>query len=818
MFGSSEIADILSLTPEGPARPDRIVQKIRIDSRKVLRSEDCLFVALKGERTDGHLFVQDAYDRGARMFLVQNGIDIELPDDAVLYRVDNVIAALQALARAHRAKFNIPVIGITGSNGKTWVKEWLYFLLSDSLQVVRSPRSYNSQLGVPLSVLQMKQTHELAIIEAGISQDGEMHRLRDVVAPAIGVFTNLGDAHSAGFASLDQKLREKCRLFENSEVIIYPGDYQKIATYIGQTFKDKQLVSWGYAEECSLRVLEYQRGHHSYVRYRWGNDEYRIAIPYPDQASWHNAMTCCAVLHQLGLANSASLARFEHLPPVKMRLELHRLPQGGILIDDTYSLDLASLQAGLDSLNEYGAGMEKALIITEIDQQQDDIYPRLAEVINTGHVDRVYTIGDNSRSIIQLLKESIASQSFATIEEFMDSRVWEVSHNTAYLLKGARRFELDRLVAVMKRLSHTASLQIDLNALLHNVKQFAGRLGQGTSIFAMVKAAAYGSGGAEVARFMEYHNIQMLGVAYADEGVELRRAGIDLPILVMNPDYGSVHNMLKHNLEPEVYDVALFDFLSEASSRMGTRIKVHLKIDTGMHRLGFNSDELDPLLRRLEAPSNVEVASVFTHLAAAGDPHQEAFTRGQVERFNQAYERIVAATGNKPMRHVLNSAGVLYYPEYEFEAVRLGVGLYGVGVPGGILDLKPVHQFEAQVSQLRELKAGDTVGYDRSFEAQENMLMATVNVGYADGLPRRCGNGRYHLMIRGVLVPIIGNVCMDMCMVDVSKVPDVRVGDQAIVFGPRHEIERLAQVCETIPYEILTGISQRIPRIFNFGW
>ena len=817
MYSAREIAQVLDPVEAILVVPDSTVDTVIIDSRQGYGQSNAIFVALRGTRTDGHLFLGEAWSRGIRNFIVAERPADELPDSNI-FLVPDTVRALQQVAMAHRAGFGKDVIGITGSNGKTWVKDWLYFLMEEIRRPVKSPRSYNSQIGVPLSVLQLRSANDIGIFEAGVSASGEMEALEELIRPTIGVFTNLGDAHDMGFPDRGAKLREKCRLFKNTRAIVYPADYPEIAGYIERQFSDRELISWGYSESATLRIKEYRRLETGIVKYQWNGRTTDLVIPHIDQASWYNAMTCCAVLEYLGFDPVYLAARVSKLPSIRMRLDLHRLPDGGLVINDTYSFDLASFKVGLDSLAEYGRGLGKAVIMTEIEQQPEGVYSKLADLINKSGAQYVFGLGNEASAIDAHLNPDIVRRFFGTFDEFIRVRPWESLHMTAFLVKGARRFQLERLVDSMKQQTHSALLQIDLNALLSNLQFFISKLRPGTGIIAMVKAAAYGSGGAEVARFLEYHNVTMLAVAYADEGVDLRKSGSALPILIMNPESGSIDRILRYDLEPEVYDLEFLDELNTACGIRGKNVNIHLKIDTGMHRLGFDPANLGSLIDQLSRNKHVHVKSIFTHLAAAGDPDEMDFTRSQIEKFENASNALEHALGYRPFRHVLNSGGIIHHPQYQYDAVRLGIGLYGTGLKGAGEILEPVHTFSGRISQIHEIRKGESVGYDRAYIASSNMRIATVNIGYADGLPRLAGKRGYALLVKGKPAPVVGNICMDMCMIDISEINEAEVGAEVVVFGPDHRIESLALACETIPYEILTGISDRIPRVFKFGW
>ncbi len=830
MFIASELSSILHQRKLVIQNPDLRIGHVVIDSRQIVHGSETLFIAIKGLRTDGHKFLLEAHAMGVRNFVlnqdfVQNAkLTISSLKDSNVFIVEDTIKALQDLAIYHRTKFNIPRIGITGSNGKTWVKEWLFQLLVANYHIVKSPRSYNSQIGVPLSVLLMNPGHDLAIFEAGISEVGEMERLENVIHPDIGILTHLGDAHDAGFKSREEKLKEKCALFVNSKVVVYPADDPFITDRLAGYCPDSQLISWGRDEGATMTIKSIspsdRPSDRTFVEYEYGDIDYVLDIPFNDHASIENALTCCLVMHYLNIPQDEITRRILQLQPVKMRLEMHRLDHNCLLIDDSYTLDLESLQIGLETLGQHGLGRTKALIISDIEKQHTDDYHKVAALIEAHEIDIVYGIGDQIRRIANLIGSKARFMLFTTVEDFIGQREWEARSNCVFLLKGARRFEFEQIVRAMRNRSHNAVLEIDLNAMLINLQFFARKLKPATEIIAMVKASAYGSGSVEVGKFLQHNNVDRLCVAYTDEGVELRKAGVSAPIMVLNPDVNNLENLINYRLEPEIFDLELLRALTNIpgisdQKLSGSQIGMHIKIDTGMHRLGFDPNEMDTLVAALSAQSNVRVVSVFTHLAASDDPDEDEFTRMQIERFTNCCDKIDGALGYTPLRHALNTHGILRFPEFQFDAVRLGIGLYGVGIcyPH---ELTPVHVLVAKVSQVRRIDKGDTVGYGRSFKAERDSVIATINAGYADGIPRHAGGGGYKVYLGGSYAPIVGRVCMDMCMIDVTDIQRVVKGDRIEVFGRHASIESLADYCQTSSYEILTRISQRIPRMFKF--
>ncbi|RLD18273.1 MAG: alanine racemase, partial [Bacteroidetes bacterium] len=720
---------------------------------------------------------------------------------------------------------------------------------------------------------------------------GEMERLEQVIRPDIGILTHLGDAHDAGFKSREEKLKEKCALFSKAKVVAYPAHDPFIAQSIAEYCPDSELISWGRSDDATLMISQIVSSDRTYVEYEYDDIEYALDIPFSDHASIENALTCCLVMHYLKIPQEDITRRMLQLRPVKMRLEMHRLDHNCLLIDDSYSLDLESLQIGLETLEQHSLGRTKALIISDIEKQHTDDYHKVASLIEAHEIDNVYGIGDQIKRIAGFIGGNTSFSLYPTVEDFIKERTWESSGNCVFLLKGARRFEFEDIVRAMRSRSHSAVLEIDLNAMLTNLQFFARKLEPATEIIAMVKASAYGTGSVEVGKFLEHNNVDRLCVAYADEGVELRKAGVSAPIMVLNPDRRNLDKLIDYRLEPEVYDLDFLRYIAKAipptpqhpESRPASRIPhpadtsvstqypeshpasriphradisvstsasriphradtsvstsasriphradtsvsantsriqigIHIKIDTGMHRLGFDPDNIEPLIEALSTQSNVHVVSIFTHLAVADDPDEDDFTRKQIERFTKCYHKIENAIGYSPLRHVLNTHGILRFPEYQFEAVRLGIGLYGVGI-NYPHQLTPVLTMSAKVSQVREIKKGETVGYGRSFTAKRDSVIATINAGYADGIPRHASGSGYEMYVGNALAPIAGRVCMDMCMLDVTDIQGVVQGDEVEVFGRHASIESLARHCQTSSYEILTRISERIPRVFKF--
>lgn len=778
----SDIQHILGATWLQRADAHARTEHLLIDSRQVAAPTVSVFFALPGKRNNGHDYIPELHRLGVRQFIVSQKIALgNLPDSSVLL-VENTLDSLQALAAAHRARFNIPVIGITGSNGKTVVKEWLWQLLSPDFNIVRSPKSYNSQVGVPLSVWQMNEHHNLAIFEAGISQPGEMERLARIIRPTIGVFTNLGPAHQEGFLSPEQKLAEKMKLFEGAEWLVCEEQYAP------HPFRGKFLHPSANSSN-------------------------------PQQEGWHaqNAALCRAVMEILGSSETEINERIRRLEPVEMRLELKDGIQQCTLVNDFYNNDPESLRIALQFARQHAHNGRLTLILSDILQSgldQNTLWKQVAENMIIHGVTRLIGIGSDIPALRKFLPEAIKSEFYPATGDFLQQLQNADFHQEVILLKGARTFEFEHIAQRLEQKAHKTVLEVNLSALVHNLNVYNRLLHPGAKMMVMVKAEGYGSGSAEVARLLEFHRVAYLGVAYADEGIALRQAGVRLPILVLNPERSSLDAMYRYRLEPEVYSLGELD---ELIAYAGTEkaLDIHLKIDTGMHRLGFEQADLPDLLEKLKAHPNLKVQSVFSHLSASDNPAHDAFTHRQAAVFHDIYQFLIAGLGYAPMRHICNSGGIERFPEYHFEMVRLGIGLYGSGGEKVQRELRTVNVLKATISQIKNIPAGDSVGYNRnSGILQQPRRTATISVGYADGLLRLAGGGRYRMLVRGKLAPTIGNICMDMCMLDVSDIPDARAGDEVIVFGENPTVQELADCLQTIPYEVFTNISERVKRVY----
>jgi len=817
--------------PEAGSLPETAITELATDSRKVQQPASALFFAISGERHDGHRFIPELYAMGVRAFVCEFPLpasggegsgerSAERFPEAIFLQVPSPLTALQQVAAAHRAQFDIPVVGITGSNGKTIVKEWLHQLLSPDLRIVRSPKSYNSQVGVPLSVWKMGTEHDMAIIEAGISKVGEMERLEPIIRPTIGILTNIGHAHDEGFHDLAQKTREKLTLFKRSKTLIVCADHKVVMTELEKfPFEERpKIFTWGRNAGAGLRITEVTKGAgQTTVKAEFDGRTVEVSIPFTDAASLENAMHCHAFMLLRGMDDAVIAERMMRLTPVEMRLEMKQGINGCVLINDYYNSDLQSIAIALDFLAQQQQHPRRTVILSDILQsgrEDGSLYREVADMLRHRRVDKLIGIGPHISSQADAFPKT--SRFYPDTETFLQDIGNIPFRDETILLKGARPFGFEAIGRRLEQKSHHTVLEIDLGAIVHNLNVIRTLLRPETKIMAMVKAAGYGSGSVEIAHALEFHRVDNLAVAYADEGIELRKAGITKPIMVMSPEEQSFDVMLRFQLEPEIYSRRTFEGLLQAMGQHGHEgtVRIHIKLNTGMNRLGFGADELDALLEKLRSESRLEVASIFSHLAASEDPNQDDFSRKQIELFDVMSTRLMDGLGRRIPRHICNSFGILRFPEAQFDMVRLGIGLYGVAPDSPVTHLlRNVSTLRSSISQLHQLKAGDTVGYGRMEHVTAPMVTATIPIGYADGLNRRHGNRKGHIMVQGRPAPIIGSVCMDMVMVDVTGIP-CHEGDDVIIFGEGYSITDFARNAETIPYEVLTGISGRVKRVY----
>lgn len=804
----SEIADAMNAKLVG--KPDQIIESIWIDSRHIVLAKNGIFFALKGAQIDGHSYIQSAYEKGIRNFVLS-----KIPEnieDANFLVVDNPKKALQDWAKYHRQKFDYRVVGITGSNGKTIVKEWLYQLLYDKIKLIRSPKSFNSQIGVPISVLEMMEGISLAIFELGISQPNEMQHISDIVKPNIAIITNIGQAHSEFFENREQHILEKIQIAEHAEIIIYPSDDTALRQAIKHKYPNKKHISWGESREADIQKVESKEG----LKVIFKDKTYQLPFEYKDEASRSNALICFAALTQLDIDLESILDNFKRLMPVEMRLEVLEGSHQIEIINDAFNSDLSSIPIALNVLNHH-AKQKKTLILTDILQNRQKgaaLYQEVADWVNAYPIQKVVLIGEEIIEFKALFKNLYAS--FTDTSSFLNVLKASDFAGETILLKGARKFELERISKVLEKKSHDTILEVNLQNLLENLNYFRSKLEPSTKLMAMVKAFGYGAGGFDISQALASQNIDYLGVAYADEGAELRQQGISTPIIVMNPEQNSYTSIIESSLEPEIYSLRVLRKFTEKliDKNIATAYPIHIKLNTGMNRLGFKLEDISELIQELADNPYVKVKTIFSHLATSDVPSEHAFVHQQMQKYREMYERIVTNIGYRPTRHILNSAGILNFPDYQMDMVRVGIGMFGVSMGSEHQKhLKTVVTFKTVISQISTLQAGDTVSYGRNFKANEITKIATLPVGYADGLKRSLGNENGHVSIHGQLAPIIGTVCMDMMMVDISGI-NCQEGDEVIIFGEKPSLEEVAEQCNTITYEILTSISSRVKRIY----
>lgn len=803
---------------------NEVIRDVLIDSRRLTRPENSLFIALKSKKNDGHNYVPELYHKGVRNFILDH-----IPEEANsmananIILVKDTLKALQKLGEFHRKQFDIPVIGITGSNGKTIVKEWLYQLLQNDYNIVRSPKSYNSQIGVPLSVLQMNKEHNLAIFEAGISETDEMDNLVQIVRPTLGVFTNIGQAHNENFITIQQKVGEKLKLFTSVDTLIYCSGHYEIREQIikSEISRKIQVFKWSSNGEADLLVKEIKKDNRqTTIVADYGGGSQRITIPFTDAASIENAMHCWMVMLHLGYKNPVINERMKSLSPVAMRLELKEGINHCSIINDSYNSDINSLAIALDFLNQQKQHQKKTVILSDILQSgmnHLNLYQSVFELLKEKKVDRLVGIGADISNQSNMFSD-MEAEFFRNTEDFLNRFSLATLNNETILLKGARVFEFERINKVLQQQAHATVMEINLNALVENYNYFRSAIRSNTKIMAMVKAFSYGSGSFEIANVLQYHRVDYLGVAYTDEGVELRKSGITLPLMVMNPEEHSFDTMIRHNLEPEIYSFRVLELLEKSIDRNIVQdrkpVGIHLKLDTGMRRLGFVEDELSEVVERIKNNPRICVKSVFSHLAASDESGQKEFTLSQIEAFRRMSETVTSGFDYEIIRHIANSAAITRYPEAQFDMVRLGIGLYGVATDAAVKkQLRNVSRLTTSISQIKLLEKGETVGYSRSFTAPSEMKIGTVPIGYADGLSRILSNGKGKLWVKGKAAPIVGNICMDMCMIDLSGM-DVKEGDEVVVFDDQHSITQMAHDLNTIPYEVLTNVSRRVKRVY----
>ncbi|MBL0741700.1 bifunctional UDP-N-acetylmuramoyl-tripeptide:D-alanyl-D-alanine ligase/alanine racemase [Chryseolinea lacunae] len=782
------------------------VATLSIDSRKASATPGTLFFAIHGERHNGHDYLPALYAAGIRQFVVEAAVLPEQFPEANILRVHSSVEALQKLATFHRGRFSYPVVGITGSNGKTIIKEWLYQMLSKEKIVVKNPGSYNSQIGVPLSVWQMDAHHQLAIFEAGISRPGEMEKIAQVMRPSLGIFTTIGSAHDEGFRNQEEKIREKLLLFAGTDTVVYCRDQAVVHHAISQT--SIPTFSWGAGAEADVQVSRT----HNACTVRYGSLTSTLYLPFSDAASVENCLHCVALLLKLGYDFGFIQDSVQALRGVPMRMELKEGIHQSQIVDDTYNNDLGGLEIALQFLTHQHQKKKKRVILSDILESgldEGELVQKIATLVSKSGVSSFVGVGPVLSRHQHLFPAEAAF--FSSTENFLEQFDFDRLQQEVILVKGARVFAFEKIARRLQRQVHGTVMEVDLNALVHNLNFFKSTLRPSTKIMVMVKAFAYGSGSTEIANLLQYHRADYLGVAYADEGVALRKNNIDLPIMVMNPSEESFDSIFDHRLEPEIYSFKIFHALLHYLK--GKPARIHLKLDTGMHRLGFEESHLPEVIALLKANTHIQVASIFSHLAGADEAAHDDFSRTQGETFRRWADLISTALGYRPLYHVLNSPGILRLRELQFDMVRLGIGLYGVDPTSETHPLKPVATLKTIISQIKKINKGESIGYGRRGVAERDITIGTIAIGYADGFSRAFSRGAGSVLVQGVRASVIGNVCMDMTMIDITGI-EAQEGDEVIIFGKGLPIQEVAASIQTIPYEILTNTSERVKRVF----
>ena len=821
---------------EAPATIDWLLT----DSRSLSFPEETLFFALTTKRNSGARYIPELIARGVRNFVLteeeykglvkseerrtKNSEELSTFNFQLstlnFLTVPSPLKALQRLAEQHREQFRIPVVGITGSNGKTIVKEWLHQLLGSTRHIVRSPRSYNSQIGVPLSVWQLNEQADLGIFEAGISEPGEMRALENIIKPTIGILTHIGGAHQENFFTLQEKCLEKLTLFRNSDVIIYNGDDEFLSNCVAKSMLSAREIAWSRKDmERPLYISEVEKGENSTrISYRYLNMENSFTLPFIDEASIENSLNCLAACVYLMLPAEQISERMSRLEPVAMRLEVKEGKNNCLLINDSYNSDLGALDIALDFLyrRSRSKGLKRTLILSDIletGQNAPTLYRQVAQLVHSRGIERIIGVGNE----ISLCADrfDIEKCFFRTTEALMKAlQKGELTlRDEIILIKGARRFGFDALTEALEKKVHETILEVNLGAMVENLNHYRSCLKPETKMVCMVKASAYGAGSYEVAKTLQEHRADYLAVAVADEGSELRKAGITANLIIMNPELTAFKTMFDYKLEPEVYSFHLLEALIQAAEKEGvTNFPIHVKIDTGMHRLGFAPDEMPRLVERLKNQNAVIARSVFSHMVGSDSPAFDDFTRRQIETFQAAAATLQAAFPHKILKHICNSAGIERFPEAQFDMVRLGLGLYGISPIDNSI-MHNVSTLKTTILQLRDVPAADTVGYSRRGKLDHAARIAALPIGYADGLNRRLGNGRCYCLVNGQPAPYVGNICMDVCMIDVTGI-DCREGDTVEIFGDHLPVTVLSDALDTIPYEVLTAVSTRVKRVY----
>lgn len=807
----NQIAEITNTQVIGDK--ELLVRNIAFDSRIIYSTKNTAFIAINTKKNSGEKFIESAIDRGINIIISEH----HNPqfENVTWIIVENSVEFLQKLAKYHFENSHLKSVGITGSNGKTILKEWLYQCLWNEFPTVKSPKSFNSQIGLPLSLLQINDTHELGIFEVGISKPHEMEKLERIFHPQIGLLTHIGSAHAANFESEEELINEKIKLFKDSQVIIYNGDNVLVDQRIKELYSSKKLIAYGFKEENQVFIKnDISRDENVVVDYF--GEEIIFPVHQRDEATLTNALALITVLKELGIENEKIVEKVNALKAIEMRLEAIEGIKDNIIINDSFNLDLDSLKTALQFLNEYKKP-KKSLVLTDIvgvNSNSKELYEEVSELVNEQKFDSVFLVGNEISKFSDLFKAKIFT--YNNTKELIESKHLTELENQIILLKGARKFEIEKLKDNLELRKHDTVLEINLNAILHNINYHKSLLKPGTKMMAMVKANSYGLGSYEISEFLQHHHIDYLGVAFADEGVELRKKGITTPIVVMNPEQHSYQTIIEYNLEPEIYSFRVLELFYEAVQKSGydKKYPIHIKLETGMHRLGFKGFELDRLSETLEG-KNLKVQSIFSHLSSSDITEEKEFTLKQLETFDKNSGYLVEKLGYKPIRHILNSSGITNFTDHQYDMVRIGIGMLGESSNPEIQkQLRSVVSFKTVISQISLVEDGESVGYSRRYKTDHQTRIATIPVGYADGIPRLIGNQVGNVGVHKTLAPIVGNVCMDMMMINVDNIPNVKEGDTVTVFNAYPSLKEFAGYCKTITYEVLTSISPRVKRIY----
>jgi len=794
--------------------PDILISNISFDSRNLYSISDTAFIAINTKNNSGEKYISSVVEKGVKVIISEN----YYPEykDITWIITENSIEFLQILAKKHLENSHLEnTIGITGSNGKTIVKEWLYQYLWDEYSTVKSPKSFNSQIGLPISLLQINEEHQLGIFEVGISKPSEMAKLENIFAPKIGVLTHIGSAHSSNFKNEEELINEKIILFKESETIIYNGDNELVYNLVNQLYSSKNLISFGLNQRNDVCISSDYKNPNERIGIKYFDEEISISLQKRDEATLSNILAIVAVLKSLKISNEKIVTKIQDLHSVEMRLESVNGIRNNLIINDSFNLDLDSLIIAYQFINQYQK-QKKSLILTDIlDTIEEDeiLYKKVAELTNEQDFENIILIGEHITKYKDWFSGKV--KIFDNTQELIDSQYLNTIENQLILLKGARVFEIEKIKKLLELQKHDTTLEVNLNAIVHNINIHKSLLKPETKVCAMVKAFSYGLGGYEIAEFLQHHHIDYLGVAYADEGVDLRKNGITTPILVMNPEQSSYDTIIDYHLEPEIYSLRVLDLFGKQLQAKGIQeiYPIHIKIETGMHRLGFKEDEIDDLMKTLKK-YNVKIASIFSHLSCADVPEEKEYTLHQLETFERVSSKIIQNIDYKPIRHILNTAGIINFTDYQYDMVRIGIGMMGIScVPEIEKQLQNVATFKTVISQISKVEKGDSIGYSRKYIAEKGTRIATIPIGYADGIPRLIGNKKGFVIIKGQKVPIVGNVCMDMLMADLGEIP-AKEGDEVVIFNSCKTLEEFADYCQTIPYEVLTSISRRVKRIY----